>query len=538
MCTNKEEILLQTLYFEDMNLKPQLLQMIKAKGYVKPTPIQEKSIPIALEGYDVMGQAQTGTGKTAAFAIPILNKVIAGQGLQALVMCPTRELAIQVAEEIAFLGKALSIFCIPIYGGQSIEIQLRSLRRRPEILVATPGRLLDHLQKNSIILNGLRFVVLDEADEMLDMGFLPDIEQILAQCPTERQTFLFSATLLEEVRNLGRKFMHDPQIIQITPHELTVELTQQYYYIVNPYQKVETICRIIDYTQPRVCLIFCRTKKGAENLAAILNSRGYPAEALHGDMSQRERDNVMQRFRSGNIQILVATDLAARGLDIEMITHVFNYDIPEDPDVYVHRIGRTGRAGRDGVAITLVEKSQIRQLRLIEKHIGKRLQAQILPSLQEAVEKRKESIAERLLAKCHEDNGDYGDMIKDLLEKETAENLLAAAISIILDSEPELETAELEINDGNTAHIELPVGRKQGVTPRRLVEFITAYTSLHPREVGDIEIQGNSCLVEVPVSAADEVYALFDYNGRRKWNKLQPQRPRNSSRRLGSQKAN
>lgn len=529
---------MQTLYFEDMDLKPGLLQMIKAKGYVNPTPIQEKSIPLALEGYDIMGQAQTGTGKTASFAIPILNKVISGQGLQALVMCPTRELAIQVATEITSLGKALSIFCIPVYGGQSIEIQLRNLKRRPEILVATPGRLLDHLQRKSINLSGLEFVVLDEADEMLDMGFFPDIEQILDLCPKNRQTFLFSATLMEEIRNLGMKFMHDPKIIQITAPQLTVELTQQYYYIVNPYQKVETICRVIDYAQPQVSLIFCRTKKGADNLASILDSRGYPAEALHGDMSQRERDNVMQRFRSGNIQILVATDLAARGLDIEMITHVFNYDIPEDPDVYVHRIGRTGRAGRDGVAITLVEKSQIRQLRLIERHTGKRMQVQILPSLQETVEKRKENIAERLLAKCNGDNSDYGDLIKDLLEKQTAENLLAAAINIILDSEPELETAELEAYDRNTAHVELPIGRKQGVSPRRLVEFITAYTSLHPREVGDIEIQGNSCLVEVPVSAADEVYALFDYNGRRKWNKPQAQRSRNSSRRLGNQKAN
>jgi ATP-dependent RNA helicase DeaD len=513
-----------------MGLKPELLDKIKDKGYESPTPIQEKSIPPALKGNDIMGQAQTGTGKTAAFAIPMLNNIIKGAGLQGLVLCPTRELAVQVANEITSLGKKLRIFCLPIYGGQSIEIQIRSLYRKPEILVATPGRLLDHIDRKNIDLSQIKFVVLDEADEMLDMGFVPDVESILSLCPLERQTFLFSATLMEPIRKLGKKFMVDPQIIEIAAPELTVSLTQQFYYQVNPYQKVETICRVIDVMQPPVSLIFCRTKKGADNLAHTLDSRGYPAESLHGDMSQRERDMVMERFRSGNIRILVATDLAARGLDVDMITHVFNFDVPEDPDVYVHRIGRTGRAGRDGIAITLIEKNQIRQLKLIEKHTGKKIKRQILPSLQEAVQKRREIIKETLLENCQEDLDIYQDFVQELLQEQSAEVLLAAAIKIMLDEGPELETAEIEILDRNSAHVELPIGRRQGANPRRLVEFITENTSLWPRQVGDIEIQNNSCLVEVPIQSADEVYALFEHNGMQRWNQRGRKRSNNKQR--------
>lgn len=499
----------QTLTFDSMGLQPQLLHMIAQKGFTNPTPIQSEAIPPGLEGRDIMGQAKTGTGKTAAFGIPILNKIKPQRGLQAMVLCPTRELAVQVAEEISTLGAELRIKVLPIYGGQSIEIQLRALRRRPEIIVGTPGRLLDHLQRGTIALNSLEFVVLDEADEMLDMGFLPDIERILRQCPEQRQTFLFSATLVPEIRALGRTFMKDPQLIVIASPELTVSMTEQYYYEVNPRQKVETICRVMDVDQPSVSLVFCRTKKGADELNRVLNNRGYAADSLHGDMSQRERDNVMERFRHGNIEILVATDLAARGLDVEMVTHVFNYDIPEDPDGYVHRIGRTGRAGRDGVAITLVEPRQIRQLKIIEKHIGKKISRQNLPSLQDAIERRQELLVARLLETAGQDQGIYQDMARQLLESYDAQYLLGAALQLIACDAPELETAPVEAVNSDTAHIELPLGRFQGVHPRRLVEFLVAHTPLTPRQVGDIEIQGNSTLVEIPLAYADQVYTAF-----------------------------
>lgn len=495
--------------FQEMGLKPAILRMIEKKGFQCPTPIQSEAIPPGLAGEDIMGQAKTGTGKTAAFGIPVLNGIRPQQGLQALVMCPTRELAVQVADEINSLGMALKTKALPIYGGQSIELQLRALRRQPEIVVATPGRLLDHLNRGTIDLSSLDFVVIDEADEMLDMGFLPDIEKILGLCPQERQTMLFSATLVAEIRKLARTFMKNPQLIVIGSPELTVSLTEQYYYEVNPRQKVETICRVIDVEHPQVSLIFCRTKKGADHLNRVLNSRGYAADSLHGDMSQRERDHVMDRFRSGSVSTLVATDLAARGLDVEMVSHVFNYDIPEDPDSYVHRIGRTGRAGRDGVAISLVEPSQIRLLRIIERHIGKKIKHQILPSMQVAIERRQQMLLNRLLEASEQESGLYQDMAAELLQNYDAKVLLSAALKLMASDCPELETAEVESIRPGTAHVELPMGRFQGVHPRRLVEFLTTHTSISSRQVGDIDIQGNSTLVEIPMDYVDQVYAAL-----------------------------
>lgn len=501
-----------TITFEELGLKPAILRMIKKKGFELPTPIQVEAIPPGLAGEDIMGQAKTGTGKTAAFGIPILNGITAQRGLQALVVCPTRELAVQVSEEISSLGMELKVKALPIYGGQSIEVQLRALRRRPEIVVATPGRLLDHINRGTIDLSGLDYVVLDEADEMLDMGFLPDIERILGQCPQERQTMLFSATLVPEIRELARNFMKNPQLIVIASPELTVSLTEQHYYEVNPRQKVETICRIIDVEHPQVSLIFCRTKKGADELNRVLNSRGYTADSLHGDMSQRERDHVMERFRSGNISTLVATDLAARGLDVEMVSHVFNFDIPDDPDSYVHRIGRTGRAGRDGVAITLVEPSQIRLLRIIERHIGKKIKHQILPSMQVAIERRQQMLVNRLLETAEPEAGIYNDMAAELLQNYDAQFLLAAALKVMASDSPELETADVETISPRTAHVELAVGRFQGVHPRRLVDFLVAKTGISPRQVGDIDIQGNSTLIEIPMDCVDQIYlALGQY---------------------------
>jgi ATP-dependent RNA helicase DeaD len=497
-----------------MGLKPELLQAIQEKGYTYPTPIQSQAIIPALEGQDVMGQAQTGTGKTASFAIPVLNTITPGGGLQAMVVCPTRELAVQVAEEFNSLGKSMRFFCLAIYGGQPIGYQIKGMLRRPEIIVATPGRLLDHHTRKTIALDHLTHVVMDEADEMLDMGFMPDIERILSLCPADRQTFLFSATLDADVQRIARRFLKSPLLIKMQSQELTVSLTQQVYYQVSPNQKVETLCRVIDVEQPQVCLIFCRTKKGADTLALVLNKRGYPAQALHGDMSQQERDTVMERFRHGDIRILVATDLAARGLDIEMITHVVNYDIPENPAVYVHRIGRTGRAGRNGIAITLVEPSQIKLLRQIEKHSGKQVLARMLPSFQDALQKRKDDIMVRIMEACEDSLEEYKDIAESLLDKQPPDILMAALVKLLMEEGPELETTELARVDSSQAHLEIPIGRRQGVNPRRLVEFIVLHTALKPYQVGDIDIQGNSCLVEVPVHASDQVIALFEHGAR------------------------
>ncbi|MEN6460682.1 MAG: DEAD/DEAH box helicase [Syntrophomonas sp.] len=507
--------------FRDLGLKLELLHMIEKKGFEEPTPIQSRAIPPGLTGRDIMGQAKTGTGKTAAFGLPILNQIIPGDGLQALVVCPTRELAVQVSQEILFLGHELKVYTLPVYGGQSIEIQIRGLKRRPEIIVGTPGRLIDHMNRGTIRLSGLKYVVLDEADEMLDMGFLPDIKKILEQCPSKRQTFLFSATLEKEIRDLAYEFMQEPEEIMIESPELTVPLTKQYYYEVQPRHKIETICQVIDIAQPPVSLIFCRTKKGADQLARVLNKRGYAADALHGDMSQRERDNVMERFRKGNIEILTATDLAARGLDVDVVTHVINFDIPEDPDSYVHRIGRTGRAGRTGTAITLVEPGQIRTLRVIEKHIRTRINRQSLPASREAVEHRQESLIKRVVQVSQQDLDIYRNIAAELIARPDAEQLLAAALKLldneIIEYQGTPEPSRVPEIDSATVHVELPIGKMQGMHPRRLMEFLSANTSIKPKQVGDIDIQGSSTYVEVPIEFVDEIYQAFDrYENARK----------------------
>lgn len=503
--------------FDQMGLKQELLTMIEEKGYEEPTPIQSQTIPIAIRGGDIMGQAQTGTGKTASFGIPILNNLSRSRNTQALIICPTRELAVQVAKEIASLGRIMQINVVPVYGGQSIEVQLKLLRRNPEVIVGTPGRLLDHLSRHTIDLNNLDFVVLDEADEMLDMGFLPDIERILSQCPADRQTFLFSATLADEIRELGRRFMKDPEIVLIEPELKTVSAVEQRFYRANSRTKIETLCRIFDYEQPAVSLVFCRTKRRVDELVQLLNSRGYRSDGLHGDMSQRERDNIMKGFRSGDIKVLIATDLAARGLDIELVTHVFNFDIPEDPDSYIHRIGRTGRAGRGGIAITLVEPAQIRLLKAIERHIGKAIGQATLPTLAEAIEQQEKVLIEKLMQASREPIEALDKMAGRILDEYDARTMMAAALKMIIADSPEMEMAEIDTAGENTAHIEVPVGKAQGFYPRRLVEFLVERTKLSRRQIGDIEIQRSTSYVEVPINNADEVYEAFiNYKQERK----------------------
>lgn len=494
--------------FHQMGLKNDLLRMIDIKGFQRPTPIQEKTIPLALEGYDIMGQAQTGTGKTASFGIPILNNIVKGGGLQALVVCPTRELSVQVAKEIAFLGKKIMINVLPIYGGQPIEKQISALKGEPEIVVGTPGRLLDHLQRRTISLASIGFLVLDEADEMLDMGFLPDIESIMAMCPEERQTFLFSATLGENVRQLGRRFLHNPREILIKSEERSLEVIEQRYYDVVPRLKFESLCSVLDSEEVHSCLVFCRTKKCVGFLAGRLELRGYNAQGLHGDMSQRERDMVMNRFRKGQIRILVATDLAARGLDISQISHVINYDIPEDCELYIHRIGRTGRAGRRGIAMTLVEPGQKRQLRAIEHYAGKHIKRYDLPGGNQLLNRQKQVLNQKLLATASTAlPSQYRRMAEELSRSGTdLLDLLAASIKMLIDSNLDLDNIEELIANENTAHAELPYGRVHGLEPRRLSEFLQKNTSLTANEIGDIEINNNTAYIEVPICKIDEVY--------------------------------
>lgn len=334
-------------------------------GFEEPSPIQAQTIPLALEGHDVIGQAQTGTGKTAAFGIPTIEQIDEkNKYIQALVLTPTRELAIQIAEEFNKIGKYKRVKTLPVYGGQMIDRQIRALRFGVKVVVGTPGRLIDHIRRNTIKLDHVKMLILDEADEMLDMGFIEDIEEIMSNVAQgeNRQTLLFSATMPAPIEKLARSYMHNPQKVMISREQLTVPSVDQLYFETR--DKFEGLCRVLDIEDSGKYIIFCRTKKNVDDLQASLQVRGYMAGSLHGDMSQAQRDRVMRRFREGKLEILIATDVAARGIDIDDISHVINFDIPQDHESYVHRIGRTGRAGRTGIAVTFIEPKRISSIKI------------------------------------------------------------------------------------------------------------------------------------------------------------------------------
>ena len=350
------------LRFFELDLKDEILRAILDMGFEEATPIQEQAIPVALTGQDVIGQAQTGTGKTAAFSIPFLQMVTEDPVLQVLILPPTRELCIQVEKEIKKLSSYLKVRSVAVYGGQDINRQIRELKARPQIVVATPGRLMDHMNRKTIRLDNLKRVVLDEADEMLNMGFLEDIETILSACPEERHTMMFSATMKDEVKAIANKFMKDPVLVKVEAQELTVPTIEQQYFEVKEHDKFKMLCRLLDIHNPELAMVFGRTKRRVDELTEALQKLGYQAEGLHGDLTQRHRDIVMNKFRNGQINIMVATDVAARGLDVSGVTHVFNFDLPQEIDSYVHRIGRTGRAGKEGIALTFVEPRELPHL--------------------------------------------------------------------------------------------------------------------------------------------------------------------------------
>jgi ATP-dependent RNA helicase DeaD len=384
---------LMTVQFEDLNLRPELVQAINKLGYTQPTPIQAGIIPLMQGGSDVTGQAQTGTGKTAAFALPILNRMDPEQhSPQALVVAPTRELALQVTEMIQTLGQFMDVRVLTVYGGTSYTQQLNQLRRGVQVVVGTPGRILDLVKRGRLELGNVRTVVLDEADEMLSMGFVEDMEAILAVTPDDRQTTLFSATLPPRIRELARKYLHNPKTISIQPEQITVALTEQRVYYVNEHDKLAVLTRLFEMEEIASALIFTRTRVRTGELVTELNSRGYPAEALSGDLSQDAREHTMARFRAGQVKVLVATDVAARGLDVEGITHVFNYDLPEEAETFVHRIGRTGRAGRTGIAISLARPSERKQVRLIEQFTRQEMSEGQIPTSEDIQSKRVDSL--------------------------------------------------------------------------------------------------------------------------------------------------
>lgn len=416
--------------FSELNISASTLKSIKRMGFEEATPIQEGTITHAMEGRDVLGQAQTGTGKTAAFGIPLIEKIDPkNPNIQGLIIAPTRELAIQVSEELYKLGYDKRVKLLSVYGGQDISRQIRALKNNPQIIVGTPGRILDHINRRTLKLENVNTLVLDEADEMLNMGFIEDINTILSNVPDTRQTLLFSATMPGPIRKIANTFMKEPVEVKIKSKEMTVENIEQFFVKAAEREKFDVLSRIINVHQPELAIIFGRTKRRVDELSHALSIRGYMAEGIHGDLSQAKRMSVLRQFKENKIDILVATDVAARGLDISGVTHVYNFDIPQDPESYVHRIGRTGRAGKSGMAITFVTPREMGYLRIVEETTKKRMTPLRPPSEDEAL-LGQQRVAMETLTELVEKNdlGDYRALATELLENLDAVDVVAAAI--------------------------------------------------------------------------------------------------------------
>jgi ATP-dependent RNA helicase DeaD len=525
--------------FADLALAPELLHALSGLGYEEPTPIQQAAIPPLLDGRDLVGQAATGTGKTAAFALPVLQRVLREGGRPeplALVLVPTRELAVQVSEAMHRYGHEIGARVVPIYGGQPIGRQLRALDRGADVVVATPGRALDHITRGTLDLRGLAIVVLDEADEMLDMGFAEDIEAILGNTPKSRQTALFSATMPPRINGMVRRHLRDPVRVELGRQAPADGLlVQQSAYIVPRGHKPAALGRVLDLEAPAAAVVFCRTRDEVDRLTETLNGRGYRAEALHGGMDQQQRDRVMSRLRAGSIDLLVATDVAARGLDIEQLTHVVNYDVPSGPELYVHRIGRVGRAGREGTAITLVEPREHRMLKAFERATGQRIAAEQLPTVADLRARRLELTRGALRESLLEDDLEtFRAVVEPLAEEFDLFEVALAAVKLAHETsgttdEEELPEAELRPADdrsgprkasgrdqrrarpatAGTTRLFVGVGRASGVRPQDLVGAITGESRLSGKDIGAIEIADRFSLVEVPESAADDVIAAL-----------------------------
>jgi ATP-dependent RNA helicase DeaD len=403
-------------------------------GFEEATHIQKQAIPVAMEGKDIIGQAQTGTGKTAAFGIPMIERFDRGsRDIQGIVITPTRELAVQVAEELNRIGQCKGIRALPIYGGQDFNWQIKGLRNNPQIIVGTPGRLVDHIRRKTIKLDHIKIAVMDEADEMLDMGFKEDIEKILGHVPGTRQTMLFSATITPVVIKLAKKYMKQPVSIGSVSEQTTVPDIAQNYVEVQEGQKFETLCRLLDTQSPDLAIVFGRTKMRVTEITEALSKRGYSVGGLHGDLDQSKRDRVMKQFKDGSIQMLIATDVAARGIDVSGITHIYNFDIPQDPEIYVHRIGRTARAGKSGISITFVTPREVRLLKIIERMVGKRMQRMETPTVEDAVKGQQRIVVDSILQAAEDKDAlQYRTLAEMLLNQKDSVTIVSAALKVMI----------------------------------------------------------------------------------------------------------
>ncbi|MCI5899995.1 MAG: DEAD/DEAH box helicase [Firmicutes bacterium] len=511
---------MDTVKFEDLGLDTRILRAITEMGFEEPSPIQAKAIPEVMSGRDVIGQAQTGTGKTAAFGIPLLQKIDPkNRKLQAIVLCPTRELAIQVADEIRRLCKFMhGIKVLPVYGGQDISIQIRSLKGGVQLVIGTPGRVMDHLRRHTLKFDELHTIVLDEADEMLNMGFREDIETILKDAPQERQTILFSATMPQPILDITRNYQKDAVMVRVVKKELTVKNIDQYYYEVKQKNKEEVLSRLIDMYNPKLSLVFCNTKKRVDELTEALKGRGYFAEGLHGDLKQSQRDRVMKGFRTGKTEILIATDVAARGIDVDDVEAVFNYDLPQDDEFYVHRIGRTGRAGRVGKAFTFVVGREVYKLKDIQRYCKTKIYAQPVPSLNDVTAIRLEKVMEEIeeIIK-NEDLRSMMRVIERQINEEdyTAMDIAAAFLKKYMGEFEQNTLPKREDDFGDTGAEEgmvrlfINIGKKQKVRPGDILGAVAGESGIPGKLVGTIDMYDKYTFVEVPrENAADVLRAM------------------------------
>lgn len=509
--------------FEELNIDERILRAIEDMGFEETSPIQTQAIPAVCEGIDVVGQAQTGTGKTAAYTIPMLMKIDPQiKKPQAIVLCPTRELAVQVAEEIRKLAKYMSdIKVLPVYGGQEIVRQIKSLKTGVQIIVGTPGRVMDHMRRKTVKFDNINMVILDEADEMLDMGFREDMETILTETPQDRQTVMFSATMPKAIMDIARNFQKDARVIKVVRKELTVSNIEQFYYEVRPKNKTEVLCRLIDIYNPRLSVVFCNTKRQVDELISELKGRGYFADGIHGDMKQQQRDRVMDDFRSGNVDILIATDVAARGIDVDDVDMVFNYDIPQDEEYYVHRIGRTGRAGRSGMALSFISGKEVYKLKDIERYCKTKILAKPVPSLDDVKNTKLDNMFDKIKQTIEEGGlTDMVNLVEEYVNQEeyTSMDMAAALLKMLigdtLDRVDEVEDFHFDMDrdDSRMVRLFINIGKKDKIKPSNILGAIAGESGMPGKLVGAIDMMDNYTFVDVPAIHAEKVLKAMNDN--------------------------
>ena len=513
--------------FVDLGLSSDVLEAINKKGFEEPTEIQVMTIPVMLkDDTNIIAQAQTGTGKTAAFGLPLIEMIdTASRSVQALILVPTRELAIQVSEEINSLKGRRDLRIVPIYGGQSIDQQLRRLKKGVHIVVGTPGRVIDHLNRKTLKIGEIEHLILDEADEMLNMGFIDDMEEIMEHTNSDKRTLLFSATIPTRIKELAHKYMDGYELLTVKKKQLTTNLTEQIYFEVKASEKFDALCRIIDFEVDFYGLIFCRTKSDVDSVANHLVDRGYDAEPIHGDISQSQRERTLDKFKKQTVNILVATDVAARGIDVVNLTHVINYSLPQDPESYVHRIGRTGRAGNEGTAITFITPSEYKKLMFIKRIARTDIKKSQIPQIKDIINSKKKKIYDDLAAILEDEiDSTYYNWAKNLLEDKKPTDILAAVLNYCFEDElnpdaygsvKDFGSKGAHLDKQGKARLFVSLGKKDKMNPKKLVELVTGRVQLKSKQISDVQVMEKFSFITVPFDKAEKIVLSFKEKGQR-----------------------